>query len=331
MRLLVTGSSGYVGSALVPLLADRGFRVVGFDRRAPAAELAARLERSVVGDLGDEGLLADALGGVDGVVHLAAAKDDWGISDAEYLRDNTEVTERLIRAGRAAGVGDWLFFSTVSVIGPGAEPLDESAPMATTNAYGESKARAERLFVRLVEEEPACRVVVLRPSAIYGPGHDTNIYRLVESVRARRFVMIGRGDAVKSLSYLENVNAAALFLLDRLRPGLQTYIYVDEPVLSTRELVTRIHWLLGRRPPRWHLPLGLVRPLVRPADAIGALVGVDFAITAARIEKFCTATHYDPSALRRLGFRPPVTVDEALRRTVEWHRGHRGAVGAAPG
>lgn len=331
-KTLVTGSAGYVASRLVPLLRDRGHEVVGIDRRpAPLAALA----RSIRADLLDPGAAEEACAGVRTVVHLAAARGDFGISDAEYHRDNVEATRALLRAGRAAGVRRWVFFSSVSAMGPSELPLDEGAPRRPVNAYGRSKAGCEEMFHALARDVPEAEVAMLRPSVIFGPGNppDTNIHRLIETIRANRFVMIGRGEAVKTTSYIDNVAAAALHMLDGLRPGAATRIYVDEPAWTTGELVARLYALLGKRGPALRLPLALARPLARVSDVVAAATGRDLPITAARIEKFCTATRFDASAIRRDGFVQPVSMDDAVAATVRWYLGRAGeapAPGAAP-
>lgn len=319
MHILVTGAAGFIGPFLIQELVDQGHTVRGVDR-VPMDHLP--LETSVVGDLAEPAVAREAVrGDVERVYHLAAARGDWGISEEEYYHDNVRATRSLIEAGREAGIQDWIFYSTVSVMGPSDEPLDEGAELRPTIPYGRSKAEAEHLFRELSEECPSCQILVLRPSAVYGPGNppDTNIYRLVEAISAGRFVMVGEGSTLKTTSYIENLIAATRFLTDRLSEGLQTYIYVDDPVFSTGTLVQEIYRLLEMRPPSWQIPLSVAKPIAALSDLGAKLTGIDFPITAARIEKFCTSTYFDGSAIRELGFRQPVSNEEALRRTVDWH------------
>lgn len=323
MRVLVTGSAGYIGSHLVPRLKDLGHEVVGVDRVARPGTV----DRFVHGDLMDGSVRERALEGVECVFHLAAAKGDWGIAEEEYFRDNYEVTERLIAAAKERGIYRWVFYSTVSAMGPSTVPLDETAPLRPVIPYGRSKAEAEALFEEWASDEDQLSVLIIRPSVVYGPGHpaSTNIYRLIEAIRSGKFVMVGPGEAVKTTSYLENLIEATCFLFARHeREGVETFIYVDRPALSTGELVERIYDLLGKKKPSWHLPLNLVKPFAYAADAAAAVTGIDFPITAARIEKFNTSTNFDGSAIREAGFRQPVSNEEALRATVEWHLQHEG-------
>src|SRR3546814_4665400 len=133
MRILLTGSSGYVGRILAAALSDLGHEVVGLDREAAGNILSDFIHC----DLNKPERYAHRLSGVNTIFHLAAAKGDWGISADEYQRDNLEATERLLEAGRAASVSNWFFYSTVSVLGPSKEPLPETADTRPSNPRSE--------------------------------------------------------------------------------------------------------------------------------------------------------------------------------------------------
>lgn len=318
MRILVTGSSGYIGTALCGVLTGAGHEVVGIDRRDPGD---TRPSTFFAADLRDRSEVDRAFDqGIDLVAHLAAAKDDWGLSRAEYFDDNVAATRALLDSGRGR-TERWLFFSTVGVLGPSAVPLAEESGSNPTTPYAESKLEAERLFLDLAAD-PGQAVTILRPSVVFGPEHppSTNIYRLVEAIRRRRFVMVGSGEAVKSTSYLENLLAAAMFLIDPIEPGLLIRNYVDEPEYTNSELVQIVCGELGRRPPSFSVPLRPAEGLSRIVDRLGSATHIDFPITSARIRKFSTATSISADKIRDDGFEQPVEVREALARTVDWHR-----------
>lgn len=319
--LLVTGASGYIAQYLIPSLNQPGNTLVGVDRDGGAPP---GLDRFVQGDLTDTRVCERALQDVDAVLHLAAAKGDWGISEEEYYRDNLEATRVLVEAGKEAGIEDWVFYSTVSALGPSHEPVGEDAGFDPINPYGGSKAEAEKLFHQMAGNTPKIRVLIIRPSVVYGPENppSTNIYRLIDAIYNRRFAMVGPGDAIKSTSYIENLLEATLFLMKRMERGVQTYIYVDEPALTTGALVERIYKLLGKTPPPWHIPLSVASPIATVSDWAADLTGIDFPITAARIEKFNRSTNFDASKIREKGFEQPVSNEEALRTTTEWHLRH---------
>lgn len=319
-RVLLTGSSGYIAGWLGPALREAGYSLVGLDRRKRERTF---LDTFHHGDLLDSDVVHDALSRVDMVVHLAAAKGDWGISRDEYYRDNLEATQTLLRAARGRNVERWVFYSTVATMGPTDEPADETTELEPIHPYGGSKAEAEALFHEFAEVTGS-DVTIVRPSVVYGPGNpaSTNIYRLIDAIYHRRFVLVGDGQTRKTTSYVENLVDATMFLLDETPEGVETYIYVDEPVRTTGDMVDQIYELLGRSGPLLSLPLSLARPLAQVFDVAAELLSIDFPITGARIEKFCRSTYYDASAIRQLGFSQPVDNEEALRRTVRWHLQH---------
>lgn len=327
MRYLVTGSSGYIGSRLSQRLIECGHEVIGIHREEPAYRAPDSFlgpDSFIHGDLLNDSILSGAFEGVDAVLHLAAAKGDWGISEDEYYRDNLEVTEKLIESGRRAGVTDWVFYSTVSAMGPSEEPIFEEAGFDPIGPYGASKAEAEKQIWKLAEQEPGAAILTIRPSVVYGPGNpsSTNVYRLIDAIYNNRFIMVGSGEAVKTTSYIENLLDATLFLMDRMESGVQTYTYVDDPRMTTGEMVELIYQYLDKNPPSWHVPLAIARPIAYVSDIAAAATGINFPITAARIEKFNRSTNFSAQAIRELGFEQPVANEEAMQQTIEWHLQH---------
>jgi GlcNAc-P-P-Und epimerase len=316
--ILLTGCSGYIARTILPFLKQAGFSVIGLDRKPCPVD---SLDRFIQCDLQDEARLRLALNGVDSVFHLAAARTDWGLSDKQYFDDNVTATRTLLGLAGERGVNNWLFFSTVGVLGSSTSPLDEAAPIAPVTAYGESKAAAEELFRQFADGNPSAKILIIRPSVVFGPENptNTNVYRLIEAIHNNKFVMVGNGGAIKATSYIENLVAATLFLVERMRKGVQTFIYVDEPKLSTAAMVDQIYKLLKKNPPKWSIPLGVAAPLAHLADVAAAMTRIDMPITAARIKKFCRSTNFDATAVRNLGFTQPVSIEDALRRTVQWY------------
>lgn len=321
MRILLTGSSGYIGRKLAPRLKQEGHEIVGIDRAR--AENAA-LDRFIECDLLQPEYYADAAREADLICHLAAAKGDWGISDAEYHRDNVEATRSLIETARGGRAKQWLFYSTVSVLGPSRAPLDENASPRPTNAYGRSKAACEQMLRSYAEEEADIQVIALRPSVVFGPDNpwNTNIFRLIDAIYRNRFLMIGRGAEVKTTSYIENLIDAHMHLIRRragIGRGMEIFHYVDSPAESTAALVDNIYNVLEKKRPKLRLPLGLASPIALAGDAAAALTGVDLPITSARVRKFCTATNFAAEKIRALGYEQRIPNELALRRTIDWY------------
>lgn len=320
MRILVTGSSGYIGSRWAQMLRGIGHEVVGLDREPPIVEL----DQTIQADLTDPTSYEAQLAGVEQIHHLAAAKGDWGIPDAEYDRDNREATARLIEVARRLGILQWLYYSTVAVLGPTDGALDETAPMAPNHPYGTSKADAEILVDRFCREDGAC-IATIRPSVVFGPENpwNTNIFRLMESVYKRRFIMVGDGREIKTTSYIENLLAATLHVFQTCLPGPAgrhaLFHYVDAPAQSTGQIVDQIHQALAIPPGRLRLPMWFAAGIAKVADIAAAVTRIDLPITSARIQKFGTSTNFAAERIRASGFVQPVDLPAAMSRTADWY------------
>ncbi len=326
LRVLMTGCAGYIGRALARSLRERGIAVVGVDRDPWGADVAELGERMDLAEPGSVQRLATLMQGVDAVFHLAAARVDWGLDYAGYERDNVEVTRTVVEAAVRAGVTRWVYFGTVGVYGSSDHALDESAPFDPATDYAATKALAEQMLLARAESE-GWAVRVLRPSAVFSEEQpaNTNLYRLIEAIRRHRFVLVGDGAEIKTTSYLHNVVDATQWLYEDLASGgVQAYNYVDEPKLTTREMVDVIREELGRRTPLVRCPLGLVEKPARALDWLAEKLDRDLPITAARIRKFCTPTNFDSTRIREAGFVPKYSSYDALHRAVQWHQRRTG-------
>lgn len=323
MRIAVTGAAGYIGRRLVRRLRAHGHHVLCIDRSPTLPQNEA--DELITCDLLQTDVYSSRLAGIECICHLAAAKGDWGISKEEYYRDNLDVTRALLKAAAQAQVKNWVFYSTVSVLGPSDAPIPEESPRRPINPYGASKAACEDLYEHYVRSTPGARVVMIRPSVVFGPENpeSTNIFRLIDAIYRNRFIMIGQGLEVKTTSYIDNLIDAHMLLMNRVFdpacPNLDVFHYVDEPGESTAALVQRIYSLLGKRRPRLRIPLPIAAPLALVGDITASMTGVDLPITSARVKKFCTATNFSGRKLRALGYEQRVSIEEALSKTVRWY------------
>lgn len=310
-----------MGCNLVPALQRRGHNVAGIDRRQYAGN---DIDEFIKADLKSHDAVKRGCENKDMVIHLAAAKDDWGISREEFFRNNVEATKELIKIGKDAGVGDWVFYSSVAAMGPSAENRGEESRLAPESAYGESKVEAERLFREAAQRDDEMRVIIFRPAIIYGPGHYsyTNVYRLIEKIRNNKFIMVGDGRTIKSMSYIENTISATLHLIRNMPKNIDMYNYTDNPTWSNGEIVGAIYRILDKRELGINIPIGTAKFLTSGVDYLAEWTGINFPITAARVERFTTPTNYDSSSIRESGFEQSVHPEEALRRTIDWHMHH---------
>lgn len=327
MKILVTGASGFVGSATCAWLVAQGLAVVGAVRQLPTRPLAGVDYRSV-GDLDAGTDWRDTLAGVDAVVHCAARvhvmRETATDPLAAFRSANVAGTEQLARQAAAAGVKRLVFISSIKVNGeetapPLPNPLprgerelaisltrgtrgnfrEDDAP-APQDSYGQTKWEAEAMLAR-VAQETGLEVVVVRPPLVYGPGVKGNLARLLSWVeRGVPLPLAGIRNA-RSLIGIDNLASALHACLTHRAATGRTYLVRDGEDVSTPELVRRLGQHLGKPARLFALPAPLL-------EGLAGLAG-----RRADVQRLTGSLIVDDSLIRReLGWVPPRTLDEGL-------------------
>jgi UDP-glucose 4-epimerase len=309
--VLVTGGTGFIGSAVLRALTARPeLSVTAAVRRAVELE-GARVVR--VGDLGGDNDWREALAGCDLVIHLAARvhvmRDASSDPLTEYRRANVDGTMRLARQAAAAGVRRFIFLSSIKVNGeataPGRPFTSEDVP-APADPYGISKAEAEAAL-RALASETGMEVVVIRPPLVYGPGVKANFLRMATALARGVPLPLGAIEHNRrSLVALDNLVDLITTCMDHPAAANQTFLVSDGEDLSTTALLRRTAAALGVRARLLPVPGGL---LMTGAALLGRR-GV--------AQRLCGTLQVDSSRVRRLlGWTPPLSVDEGLLRAVQ--------------
>lgn len=321
MSTLVTGSSGFIARFLIPALAAKEHVVTGIDKRIGPA--FGGCFRFVHGDILDDSAVERALPEVDLIIHLAAEHKDFGVPESLYYKVNVDGTERLLQHASRHQIRNFLFFSSVAVYGDSAVPTHEALVPTPASPYGKSKFIAEQRVQAWAAENPGRKAVIVRPTVIFGPHNYANMYRLIQSVARRRYVGVGNGLNVKSIGYVENVAAAALFLKERMEPGIEIYNYADSPHMTTRDLVASMAKCLRVRVPSLRIPKSLAVTCALPLDVVAKVTKRDFPLTAKRIAKFTESTHHQADRILGAGFAPPYSLEAGIQKTIEWYTANK--------
>lgn len=312
--VVVTGASGFIGPALCSRLQAKGHGVRALLRR-PAE---GPWDDAVCLDLGHQQLPQRLLAGIDAVFHLAGKAHALGKGAADdnlYRVANLHSTLDLLAAARAEGVRAFVFFSSVkagSIWGAG----HEAAP-DWDDPYARSKREAEEAVLGGGVPHP----VVLRPALVYGPNPKGYLGLLIRAVRAGWFPPLAEVGNARSMVHRDDLAEAAVRCAFEPRAAGKTYVVTDGTPYSTRQIYEYILDALGRKPPRWNLPLSVLGGAARVGDTLGQLVGRRLPFDSDLLEKLIGSAFYDGSAIERdLGFQAQHHLRDSMREMVETTR-----------
>ncbi len=318
MNILITGNAGFIGAYLTKKLILLKHNVKGLDINPdnPQSEIC----ECITGDICDRGAVAKVMDGVDMIIDLAAKHHDFGISEKDYFEVNEGGTKNLAECAGRYGVKKFIFFSSVAVFGKHTAPPGEETASNLPSIYGRSKLAGEKILEEWAGEDASREVIIIRPAVVFGPGNLANMYSLIRQIMEKKFIFIGKGDNIKSIAYVKNLVEATTFLMDRSKPGVDRFNYADEPQMTIKQIVDTIARCGGVKIPDIHLPLSVAVILASPFDVLEKISGRLFRITAKRIKKFNTETYFKAEKIRKAGFKQPFTLQEGLRKTVEWFK-----------
>ena len=317
MRALVTGAGGFLGRALVRRLAAEGHEVRALVRPgADAPGLAGPGVEVVAGDVTDPASLPRAVAGAELVFHLAGVRR--APLPSEFRRVNVEGTRAVIAACRAhaPGLRRLVLAGSIAAAGPSRTGRREEEPLEPAEAYGASKAEAERIALSYAGRLP---VAFARPPRIMGPGDRENLlfFRIAAAGVALSF-----GD--RPLSWIDVDDCARGFLLLAERPeavGEAFFLSSSEHTTAER-LMREVGRALGVRTRRVPIPAPVLRAAAAAADVATRLTGRKLPLSrklAAQV--LAPGWVCDPSKARaRLGFEARTPLADSIARAVRWYR-----------
>ncbi len=321
--VLVTGASGFLGSAIAAALRSRGDDVRVLVRpTSPRANLDPA-DTLCEGDLRDRASLAAALKGVRFLFHAAADYRLWAKDPEEIARNNVEGTRLIMEEALGAGVERIVYTSSVATLklidGACATEDNPLAEGEGIGAYKQSKIAAERLVEAMVRRDRLPAVIV-NPSTPIGPRDvkPTPTGRIiVEAASGRMPAFVDTG---LNLVHADDVAAGHLSALERGRIG-ERYILGGENVLLG-DMLADIARLVGRRPPALKLPRTMLYPIAYTAELLASLRGVEPFITMDGLRMARHRMFFDDAKARRELGHVSRPYREALSDAIAWFRAH---------
>jgi dihydroflavonol-4-reductase len=322
---VVTGGTGFVGSAVVRHLVAGGHRVRALARRGSDRRLLADLPVEIVeGDLTDAVSLRRSLHGCGWLFHVAAFYSLWARDRRLFYDINVEGTRRILQAAAEAGASRVVYTSTVGALGipKNGSAGTEETPVSLADMVGDYK-RSKFLAEEVARDaaHQGLPVMIVNPSAPVGPRDikpTPTGQMIVDFLRGRMWAYLETG---LNLVDVEDVAAGHLLAADRGKVG-ERYI-LGSRNLTLREIFEVLGRITGIRPPRLKVIPGMILPLARVSEWVAdhltgrpPVIAVD-AVRMARKRMFFDCG----KAIRELGL-PQSPVEGALDRAVRWFREH---------
>lgn len=309
-RVLITGASGFVGQPLCDEMFRQKWQIVATVHSH--CSLAIGAELVTIGTITGATNWTDVLHDVNIVVHLAAHVHVMHDTDIDpllkYRAVNVDGTLNFARQAAQTGVQRFIFLSSIKVNGEQTLPgklFTEQNKAAPQDAYAISKWEAEQGLLNIAQKS-RMEVVIIRPPLVYGPGVKANFLTMMRWLHKGIPLPFGAIQNQRSLVALDNLVDLIITCLDHPAAANQVFLAGDGEDLSTSTLLRRLGLAMGKSARLLPVPVSLLK-------AGAALLGKrDMA------QRLCESLQVDISKARTLlGWNPPISVDEGLRRTAQ--------------
>jgi nucleoside-diphosphate-sugar epimerase len=333
MTILVTGATGFLGSALVAELVRRQqpVRILARDVDKARAQFGDAVT-VVAGDITDIQQVRQAVNGATIIYHLVGHLYHPSVPTELYRTTHVEGTRTLLAAcALFAGKGSKgqpqlqriVHCSTTGVHGvTGNTPAAENAPFAPTNPYEATKLESELLALAAYREQ-GLPVSVVRPGLVYGPG-DLHLLGFFSSIKKGLFRVIDGGKALLHPIYIDDMTAAFLLCAENPQAIGNSYNIAGSHPVTIRELSTAIAHALDKELPGGSIPLWLANLASDIFSITPGFKGESAPLTRSRVQFLTNSRVYNTEkAATGLCFVPRVELEEGMRRTAKWYYAHQ--------
>lgn len=307
--VVVTGGTGFIGSALLRKLISVGFERIFVLVRETTPQIARELCPMTYRDFFDGAEAAEAMKDVNTIIHLAGrahVTHERGSGSPDVFREsNIELSAAVARRAAELKVPRFIFLSSIGVNGSeSSSPLRHDDPVNPQDLYAISKLEAERRIKEILDDTDT-KVTIIRPPLVYGKNAPGNFSRLVAIVNKGWPLPVGLIDNRRSLVYIENLVDLILRCIHHADAADQVFLVSDGETVSTPELIRKIGLLLKKRVILLPVPVSALR-------GIGAAFGRE-----KDVARLCSSLVIDiDHVCKTLDWTPPFSFDEAMSKSI---------------
>lgn len=306
---LIFGGAGYIGTHLLRVLLDQRrfdivyildikelkgfgkeleFKLVVFQNQDVREEIKVQLTQQI--DIQNSWIF-----------NFAAVHREPGHEFKEYFDTNIPGAENINQFARDTGIQNIFFTSSIAPYGRSLEQRTEISNLYPETGYGISKGYAERIHREWLKEDSSRRLVIVRPSVIFGPKDPGNVYRMIKALKKGTFVLPDGGKVVKAYGYVYGLVDSMLFTMDK-QDTLITYNYAENPVVALNEMVQIAKDELSITKPTLKLSVKFLAFIAFWLQVVFKLIGKKSDIHPVRVKKAGFPTNIKPKYLIDNGF-----------------------------
>ncbi len=238
-NFFLTGGSGFIGTHFHKKYDNS--KIINYDILTPFVKNESVFTQ---GDIRNFEQIKKAMKGCDVILHLAATHFDF---QKNYFPTNKEGTSVLLKAAAANNIDRFVFYSSVAVYGRNTRKVTEIQEPVPNSEYGASKLEAEKLIRAWAEEKSQRSALIIRPTMVFGPYNFGNVFNLIKQIDSGFYMNIGKGQNIKSITFVENLIESTLILMQNMKPGLYVYNHTDEPHLTIHQTAETIAKALRKK------------------------------------------------------------------------------------
>ena len=323
MKVLITGSTGFIGSRLAMKCHEAGHDVVALGQlNTPIEEFRTKelreqgVEiRSIA--LEDKAGLVESLAGCQTVYHLAAAQHEANVPDEYFRRVNVDGTRNILDASIEANVQRFVHGSTIGVYGSALDgEISEDSPVQPANIYGTTKLEAEKLVLDYQQRLP---VTVVRISETYGPG-DGRLLKLFKAISKGTFFVIGNGQNIHQLIYVDDLVTALMLASEESKAVGEVFVVAGSERLSTEEMCMNVAAAVQKKMPGIHAPMWVFLVTAFIMEKTLSPLGIQPPLHRRRLDFFRKSFFFDQAKVDRiLQFKPATDFSAGTKLTAAWY------------